>query len=87
MGVLPLAFPAGQTAETLGLNGREVIDISGISRGVVPGGELTVTATDPDTKNATTFPVIVRLNSPVEVEYLEHGGILQRVLRMFAKAK
>ena len=85
MGVLPLAFPAGQTAETLGLSGREIIDISGIGRGVVPGGELTVTATDPDTKNATTFPVIVRLNSPVEVEYLEHGGILQRVLRMFAQ--
>jgi aconitate hydratase len=87
MGVLPLVFEAGKTAESLGLTGREVIDIKGIAGGIVPGGKLSVTATDPDTKKATTFAVIVRLNSPVEVEYLEHGGILQRVLRMFARAK
>ena len=85
MGVLPLAFPAGQTAETLGLSGREIIDISGIGRGVVPSGELTVTATDPETAKVTKFAAIVRLNSAVEVEYLAHGGILQRVLRMFAQ--
>jgi len=87
MGVLPLVFEAGTNAESLGLTGREVIDIKGIDGGIVPGGKLSVTATDPDTRKTTTFPVIVRLNSPVEVEYLEHGGILQRVLRMFARPK
>ncbi|MGH7593640.1 MAG: aconitate hydratase AcnA, partial [Gemmatimonadales bacterium] len=86
MGVLPLVFPAGQSAASLGLTGREVIDITGIDRGLIPGGEVAVTATDPDTGNVTSFAATVRLNSPVEVEYLEHGGILQRVLRMFAKA-
>ncbi|MES2306610.1 MAG: aconitate hydratase AcnA [Gemmatimonadota bacterium] len=86
MGVLPLAFEAGKNAESLGLTGKEVIGISGIASGLVPGGKVTVTATDSATGKSTTFPAIVRLNSPVELEYLRHGGILPRVLRMFAKA-
>jgi aconitate hydratase len=85
MGVLPLVFESGQNAQSLGLSGREVINISGIAAGVTPGGKVSVTAADPETNKATAFTAIVRLNSPVEVEYLEHGGILQRVLRMFAK--
>jgi aconitate hydratase len=86
MGVLPLAFEPGQTAQTLGLSGKEVISIDGIAAGLTPGGTVNVTAIDPDTKQTITFKAIVRLNSPVELEYLRHGGILQRVLRMFAKA-
>ena len=86
MGVLPLAFEAGKSAESLGLTGREVISISGIAGGLVPGGRVTVTAIDAENGKTTTFPVVVRLNSPVELEYLRHGGILPRVLRMFAKA-
>ena len=86
MGVLPLAYQAGQTAETLGLTGKEVISIDGIATGLTPAGTVNVTATDPDTKKTITFKAIVRLNSPVELEYLRHGGILTRVLRMFAKA-
>ncbi len=85
MGVLPLAFAAGQTAQSLGLTGREVIAIDGIAHGLTPGGTVSVSAVDPATHKATTFQVIVRLNSPVELEYLRHGGILTRVLRMFAK--
>ncbi len=84
MGVLPLAYQPGENAETLGLNGSEVITIRGISSGVTPGGNVTVTARDNETGKVTTFTAVVRLNSPVELEYLEHGGILSRVLRMFA---
>ncbi len=86
MGVLPLAFESGKNVETLGLTGKEVISISGIANGLTPGGRVTVTATDGATGRTTTFPAIVRLNSPVELEYLRHGGILPRVLRLFAKA-
>jgi aconitate hydratase len=83
MGVLPLQYVAGSTRQSLGLTGREFISISGIANGLTPGGQVTVTATAEDGK-VTTFPAIVRLNSNVELEYYRHGGILQRVLRMFA---
>ena len=85
MGVLPLVYEAGQTAASLGLTGRETFGISGIAAGITPGGKVSVTARDADSGKTTRFDAIVRLNSPVEVEYLENGGILQRVLRMFAK--
>jgi aconitate hydratase len=85
MGVLPLGFEPGQSAPSLGLTGHEVFGITGIAAGLTPGGTVDVTATDPDTKKVTTFKAVVRLNSPVELEYLHHGGILTRVLRMFAK--
>jgi aconitate hydratase len=84
MGVLPLGFEPGQSAASLGLTGTEVISITGIGQ-LVPGGRVTVTATDAATGNVITFQAVVRLNSPVELEYLQHGGILPRVLRMFAK--
>jgi aconitate hydratase len=83
MGVLPLAFPAGEDAASLGLTGREEIAITGIADGLTPGGRVVVRASDPDTGTTIAFDAVVRLNSPVEVEYLEHGGILQRVLRVF----
>ena len=85
MGVLPLAFEKGTNAQTLGLTGKEIFSIDGIAKGLTPGGTVNVSAVDPDTNNTTTFKAIVRLNSPVELEYLAHGGILTRVLRMFAK--
>jgi aconitate hydratase len=84
MGVLPLGFEPGASATSLGLTGTEVFDITGISS-ITPGGRVTVTATDAATGKVTTFQAVVRLNSPVELEYLQHGGILPRVLRMFAK--
>jgi aconitate hydratase len=83
MGVLPLQYVAGSTRQSLGLSGREFISVSGIANGLTPGGQVTVTATAED-GTVTTFPALVRLNSNVELEYYRHGGILQRVLRMFA---
>jgi aconitate hydratase len=86
MGVLPLAYPEGVTRATLGLTGRETISISGIARGLTPGGMVKVKALAEDGKE-TRFDAVVRLNSPVELEYLLHGGILPRVLRMFLKGE
>jgi len=86
MGVLPLAYELGVTRQTLGLTGRETIAISGIASGLTPGGRVKVRATDAPTGRVTTFDAVVRLNSPVELEYLAHGGILQRVLRGFMAA-
>ena len=57
-------------------------DVSGLASGLVPGGLVTVRARNEDGKE-TAFKAVVRLNSPVEVEYMSHGGILPRVLRKF----
>ena len=79
MGVLPLQFSEGESADSLGLTGKETFDIEGIP-GLEPGKEITVRVhgEDGDTKE---FITIARVDSPVEVEYLKNGGILQTVLR------
>jgi aconitate hydratase len=82
MGVLPLAYEPGTDRKTLGLTGRETFSISGIAKGLAPGGRVTVTARD-EAGQETAFPAVVRLNSAVELDYYRHGGILQRVLRQF----
>ncbi len=84
MGVLPLAYETGTDRKSLGLTGRETFAITGIASGLTPGGRVQVRATTED-GHVTTFPAVVRLNSPVELEYYRHGGILQRVLRQFLK--
>jgi aconitate hydratase len=84
MGVLPLQFTPGQNAESLGLTGREVIDIVGISDAIQPRQELTVRAGREDGK-IITFTVIARLDTPVDVDYYKNGGILQTVLRNLMK--
>ncbi|MCY4019880.1 MAG: aconitate hydratase AcnA [Chloroflexi bacterium] len=81
MGVLPLTFADGQSYQSLGLTGRESYDIP-VSDDVNPMERLTVTATD-DKGTKTQFDVIVRLDSPVEVDYYRNGGILHTVLRNF----
>jgi aconitate hydratase len=86
MGVLPLQYEPGVTRHSLGLDGRESFTITGIAKGLTPGGRVTVTATDERGK-ATAFPAIVRLNSAVELDYYRNGGILHRVLRMFARGE
>ncbi len=86
MGVLPLQYQPGITRQSLGLTGRETITITGIASGLTPGGTVNVSATAADGK-VTTFKAIVRLNSAVELDYYRNGGILQRVLRMFAKGE
>jgi aconitate hydratase len=82
MGVLPLEFPAGKTADSLGLTGREVYDITGLGDGSVK--EVTVTAR-PDAGDPITFKAKVRIDTPQEVLYYQHGGILQYVLRQMVK--
>jgi len=81
MGVVPLQFLQGQNAQSLGLTGREVFDIGGLSKG--DAQEVSVTATSPDGK-AIAFKARVRIDTPKEREYYRHGGILQYVLRQLA---
>ncbi len=83
MGVAPLQFLPGQSVASLGLGGRELFDISGLSRG--DAGEVTVSATPPGGK-AVQFTARLRIDTPKEREYYRHGGILQYVLRQLASA-
>jgi aconitate hydratase len=83
MGVIPLEFTGGQTRQSLGLTGFETITIAGMSDTMAPRADLTVTATAPGGK-ATTFKVRSRIDTPEEIQYYRHGGILQYVLRQLA---
>ncbi len=85
MGVLPLQFPAGQSHASLGLTGEETFDILGLNDGLEPGKELTVRATATD-GTVTEFTATCRCDTPAEVDYYVHGGILQYVLRNLANA-
>jgi aconitate hydratase len=84
MGVLPLQFEAGESAESLGLTGLERFDVEGIAEGLQPGKRLAVRATSEDGRE-TRFTVIARVDTPVEVEYYRHGGILPYVLRQLVR--
>jgi aconitate hydratase len=79
MGVMPLEFKAGETRESLGLTGHELFDIEGIAS-LAPGKSITVRAKSEDGKTKQ-FSVIARVDTPEEVSYYHHGGILQYVLR------
>ena len=81
MGVLPLEFMDGDSAESLGLTGKESFDITGLDNGNAKN--VTVTATDADGKT-TQFKARVRIDTPVEADYYRHGGILHYVLRQLA---
>ena len=83
MGVLPLEFEAGQDAQSLGLSGSERFSIRGISSGLTPRQLLGVTAVSASGET-TEFEVRVRIDTPDEVEYYRHGGILNYVLRQMA---
>jgi aconitate hydratase len=83
MGVLPLQYTQGESAESLGLSGHESLYISGLA-GLEPGKQLTVKAMS-DKGKEKEFDVKARVDSPVEVEYLRNGGILQTVLRQMLK--
>ncbi len=82
MGVLPLTFLEGQDPESLGLDGSETFDVPAHGE-MVPMSTITVTAHKED-GTSITFQTIVRLDTPVEVEYYNNGGILQTVLRNLA---
>jgi aconitate hydratase len=81
MGVLPLQFLPGQNAQSLGLTGREVFDISGLTTG--DAKTVQVSAQAPDGKTID-FVARVRIDTPKEREYYRHGGIMQYVLRQLA---
>ena len=80
MGVLPMEFVDGQNGDSLGLDGTETYSIGGVSEGLTPHKLLPVTATKPD-GSVITFNGLCRIDSAIEVEYVNHGGILQYVLR------
>ncbi|TLZ31396.1 MAG: aconitate hydratase AcnA [Gammaproteobacteria bacterium] len=83
MGVAPLQFLPGQSVASLRLTGREVFDITGLSRG--DAAEVTVSAT-PQEGKVVQFTARLRIDTPKEREYYRHGGILQYVLRQLASA-
>ncbi|MBX8994878.1 aconitate hydratase AcnA [Corynebacterium testudinoris] len=85
MGVIPLQFPAGQSHESLGLDGTETFDIEGIeelNNGVTPE-TVKVTATK-ENGDVVSFDAVVRIDTPGEADYYRNGGILQFVLRQMA---
>jgi aconitate hydratase len=84
MGVLPLQFKAGESAESLGLTGRETLTIAGLAAGLRPRQEVTVAVGRTD-GSTSRFTVTARLDTPVEVNYYRNGGILQTVLRKLLK--
>ncbi|HEX4649368.1 MAG TPA: aconitate hydratase AcnA [Steroidobacteraceae bacterium] len=83
MGVAPLQFLPGQNVSSLGLTGREVYEITGLSRG--DAAEVAVTATPPSGQ-PVKFSARLRIDTPKEREYFRHGGILHYVLRQLAAA-
>ena len=83
MGVLPLEFRPGESREALGLDGTEVFDIA-LDDKVKPRQAVEVTATKAD-GSTVRFTTLCRIDTPVEVEYYRHGGILHKVLRDLAK--
>ena len=80
MGVLPCQFKEGTTAQTLKLDGTETFDILGLHESLQPRQELTLVIQRPD-GTAQKVPIIARIDTPIEVEYYRHGGILPFVLR------
>jgi aconitate hydratase len=90
MGVLPLQFQPGESAASLGLTGEEVYDVEGLAEAVAGnfagGREVTVRARRPD-GGERTFRATVRIDTPQEVRYYHHGGILQYVLRQLLNQK
>ncbi len=80
MGVLPLQYKAGDTAQSLGLTGEEELSVS-LDDSLTARSELTMTATHPETGATTEFQVVCRIDTPVEVDYYRNGGILHTVLR------
>jgi len=85
MGVLPLQFMEGTNAQTLGLDGSETFSITGLSDKVQPGQELSLEIKGRD-GTSRKVPVKLRIDTPIEVDYYRHGGILRFVLRQLLGA-
>ena len=82
MGVLPLQFKPGENVQTLNLDGSEIISITGFAEDLQPGqmAKMTIVRANGETQ---TTELLIRIDSPVEVEYYKHGGILDYVIRNF----
>jgi len=80
MGVLPCQFKEGDTAQSLGLDGSEIFDVLGVGDNLRPRQELTFVIHRAN-GNVDSVPVILRIDTPAEVDYYKHGGILPYVLR------
>jgi aconitate hydratase len=81
MGVLPLQFKEGQNAQSLGLTGKETFEIAGLNRGAAKSVKVIAKA---DGGKTTEFEARLRIDTPKELDYYQHGGILQYVLRQLA---
>jgi aconitate hydratase len=90
MGILPLQFQPGETAASLGLTGREAFDVVGltdrIASGFADGRDVEVRARRED-GSQVSFKAVIRIDTPQEVLYYRHGGILQYVLRQLLRGK
>jgi len=86
MGVLPLQFKDGESAQTLGITGTESYDLVGIAGGITPRMDVTLRINRAD-GTTSEHALTLRIDTPIEVEYYLHGGILPYVLRqLVAKA-
>ncbi len=83
MGIMPLQFIQGETAQSLGLKGDEVFDITGLNETLKPREHVTVIAASLNGQKKV-FKAVVRLDTPVEINYYRNGGILQTVLYKLA---
>jgi len=81
MGVLPLQFKDGQNAQSLGLNGKESFEIVGLNRGAAKTVKVIAKT---DAGKSVEFEARLRIDTPKELDYFQHGGILQYVLRQLA---
>jgi aconitate hydratase len=84
MGILPLQFKEGVNASTLKLTGAETFDLLGLEENLKPKQEADLVIHKPD-GSVNTIRVIVRIDTPIEIDYYRHGGILPYVLRQLAK--
>jgi aconitate hydratase len=84
MGVLPLQFPSGENAASLGLTGKETYSIEGVKASLNGGGRKATVRAVSDDGTEKTFTALVRVDTPQEVEYYRNGGILPYVLRQIA---
>ncbi len=86
MGVLPLQFPEGASAQSLGLDGSEIFSIIGLSNTIKPGQTVTLEIKGKD-REKRSVPVRLRIDTPIEIDYYRHGGILPFVLRQLLARK
>ncbi len=86
MGVLPLQFPEATTPQSLGLDGSEVFSITGLSEAIKPAETITLEIEDKN-RRKRPIPVKLRIDTPIEIDYYRHGGILPFVLRQLLAGK